>query len=389
MMTLIRAGLLGVFLVTTLAEIRAEEPAAEAYRWGVRARLKEMDGDIDGAIADYDKAIAVYPQDPQPYNARAVLKKAKGDLAGTIADYDQAIALNPKKDAEIIYANRGSARQESGDDDGALADYNQALALKPDYAVIYNNRAFIRKSKDDLDGALADFDKAIALEPDNAQFYSNRAATRQAQGDLTGAAADYDKPVALNPQRPMAYYERASFRRFANDIDGAITDYGQVCTLAPKAALGYFSRGVTRQVKGEWEAAVADYDKAMTADPDFAATIWPFREMVLRQLDRGTPFAEMARTVAGWNESWAKSVGLYLIEALPESELIARAAQRATGDTRPQQCTAHYLIGMTRLQAGDQEAARKNFEQCVALGLPNSDDFILARTELARLSGKP
>lgn len=388
MKTMVRAGLIGALVLAAIPVIRAEEPAAEAYTWGVHARWKEMEGDIDGAIADYSKAIAVYPQDPQPFNARAALKKQQGDLAGAIADYDKAIALNPKKDAEIIYANRGSARQENGDDDGALADYNQVLVLKPDYSVIYNNRALIRETKGDLDGALADFDKAIALQPDEADFYSNRAAARQAKGDLTGATADFDKPVALDPKRPMAYYERARFRRNTGDLDGAITDFSQVCTLAPKASMGYFSRGVTQQVKGDLEAAVSDYDKAMAAGPDFQSTIWPFREIALRQLHRGTPFAEMAKTVAGWTEGWSKSTGLYLIEALPERDYFAKADQGSATAASAQRCGALYFAGMTRLLTGDEAAARGFFEQCVATKQPNCDEFILARAEVARLAKK-
>ena len=51
----------------------------------------------------------------------------KCDYDQAIADFDEAIALDPQ-DA-LAYANRGYAYYNLGDDDKAIADYERALEL--------------------------------------------------------------------------------------------------------------------------------------------------------------------------------------------------------------------------------------------------------------------
>jgi tetratricopeptide (TPR) repeat protein len=382
---LLRCGVLFALLVVAPLA-RAEEDSG--YIWGVRARLKEMNGDIDGAIADYDKAIALDAKDAQPYNARGILKKQKQDFAGAIADFDRAIALKPK-DLAIIVGNRGSAKQDSGDLEGALADYDQVIALQPDMAVVYNNRAVIRKTKGDLPGALADYGKAIALEPKDLQFNFNRAVTRQESGDLIGARSDFDQTVMVAPDNPGVYFDRATFRLQITDYDGAIADYGKICELRPESWLGYQCRAIARHAKGDLEAAVADYDLAIGHAGEDIADIQPYREIALRQLKRGTPFATLAKDVAKWPAGWPKNTGLYLIEAITEAELLARAAQGDAHAVPAQKCAAHYFVGMAHLLAGEVKVARTQLEQCVATKLRNSDELILARAELGHLPPNP
>ena len=60
---------------------------------------------------------------------RACLDKGKYDDA--IEDYDKAIALAPN-DA-IAYYNRGVAYYEKGDKEQAIADFRKALEINPSY----------------------------------------------------------------------------------------------------------------------------------------------------------------------------------------------------------------------------------------------------------------
>ena len=52
---------------------------------------KAKNGDLDGAIADFDRAIELNPKDDAPYYNRAQAKRLKKDAAGAIADYTRAI----------------------------------------------------------------------------------------------------------------------------------------------------------------------------------------------------------------------------------------------------------------------------------------------------------
>src|SRR6516162_1906708 len=100
--------------------------AVEHYNRGIARKAK---GDLDRAIADYNQAIRLDPQDADPHYGRGVAWSEKGDLDRTIADYDEAIRLDPKH--ERAYYNRGVAWSAKGDLDRAIADYDETIRLDP------------------------------------------------------------------------------------------------------------------------------------------------------------------------------------------------------------------------------------------------------------------
>jgi Tfp pilus assembly protein PilF len=136
--------------------------------------------------------------DTVAYYNRAVAELAKGDLEGAIADYTKAIELEPNNFR--AYDNRGVLKQAKGDMDGAIADYSKAIELKPDLANAFYNRGNAKVTKGDLDGGIADCTKAIELKPDLANAFYCRSHAKQAKGDWDGAIADFTKAIGLKPE---------------------------------------------------------------------------------------------------------------------------------------------------------------------------------------------
>jgi tetratricopeptide (TPR) repeat protein len=146
--------------VTKSASPASDESDGDLVNRGIE---KAKNGDLDGAIADFDRAAELNPKDDAPYYNRAQARRLKNDTAGAIADYTHAIELGSTNPA--AYNNRGNARAENKDLDGAIADYTRAIELKPDYARAYYNRAAVKKDKGDATGAEADFKTAKKLDP--------------------------------------------------------------------------------------------------------------------------------------------------------------------------------------------------------------------------------
>jgi tetratricopeptide (TPR) repeat protein len=142
-----------------------------------RALARHLRGDIQGALADLDQAIArfdrhatglyeFYVHNPRlavAHNQRGAILLARGEIIRALADFDRAVRIPPRF-AEA-YGNRSTARQAAGDLDSALADADRALALDPSLADAYVNRDVVRNAKGDLDCAIADLDRAIELAP--------------------------------------------------------------------------------------------------------------------------------------------------------------------------------------------------------------------------------
>jgi tetratricopeptide (TPR) repeat protein len=104
------------------------------------------------------------PQDALAYYNRGVARHEQGDLDAAIQDYTKAIALNPQH--TWAYNNRGVARSDQGDLDAAIEDYTTAIKLNPQDAGAYVNRGLARHSQGDLASAIADFHRYLELTPD-------------------------------------------------------------------------------------------------------------------------------------------------------------------------------------------------------------------------------
>jgi hypothetical protein len=88
----------------------------------------------------------------------------RGDLDGAIAAFDQAIALKPK--FAFAYLNRGLAYQRQGEPARAAADFDLAIKYAPYAARGYYNRSVLRREQGNRRGADADANRAVELDPD-------------------------------------------------------------------------------------------------------------------------------------------------------------------------------------------------------------------------------
>src|SRR5262245_1026324 len=78
-------------------------------------------GDLDGALADFNRAIAMDPRSAWAYFGRGTILGEQGKLDEAITDFDRAIELDPQ--FALAYANRGLARLRRGENYIAKKDF--------------------------------------------------------------------------------------------------------------------------------------------------------------------------------------------------------------------------------------------------------------------------
>jgi len=208
-----------LFLVAVSVFVYRNKTDKDAAIYLNSGRAKLANGDLDGALADFNKSIELKPDDAAAYGDLGFLKQSKGDLDGALADLNKAIKFKPNYAG--AYLSRGFVKRFKGDLDGALVDFNKAIEIAPNStdndvtqngdpsraladfdAMVYVNRGEVKQLKGDLDGALVDFNKGIELNPSNPKYaitYANRGAMKYVRGDTNGAKADFEKAIALNP----------------------------------------------------------------------------------------------------------------------------------------------------------------------------------------------
>ena len=220
--------------ITVLEEEDSLEGAPEAAAHVSSGIEKQKIGDYDGAIADFDRAIEIDPENVGAFVNRAVCKQNKDDHLGAIADWDCALELKP--DDGGWYVNRGIVKETIGDYDGALADYTRAAEVEPDYEVAYIARAYIKTQQRDYEGAIADYDRVIELWPDNAAAFDDRGLAKRHQGNIDEAIVDFDRAIELQPSNADYYLNRGTAKASAKDYLGAISDFARAIELDPGKA---------------------------------------------------------------------------------------------------------------------------------------------------------
>jgi|GEM_PF-4248833 len=194
--------------------------AAECVEQGDKLQKQK---DYDGAIAQYDRAIELDPNNAVAYSNRGIAKGTKNDTDGAIADFTSAIKINPK--LAMAYRCRGVARKLNGDLDGAIADFTSAIEINPKFALAYRGRGDTKLSKKDYIAAIADFTRAIELNPKYADAYNDRGVAKKHNGDLDGAIADFTSAIEINPKNARAYNNRGDARKAKGWASGALADY--------------------------------------------------------------------------------------------------------------------------------------------------------------------
>lgn len=210
----------------------AVKASAEAYFY--RAYAKSDLGDKQGAIADYNQALAINSLSADAYGNRGVVKSRLGDKQGAIADFNQVLAINPQD--TLAYINRGVAKAQLGDKQGAIADFNKALSINPQDAVAYINRGITKAQLGDKQGAIADFNEALSINPQDAVAYNNRGLSKAQLGDIQGAIADYNQALAIIPQYELGYYNRGLAKSDLGDQIGACEDMTKSASLGSSVA---------------------------------------------------------------------------------------------------------------------------------------------------------
>jgi class 3 adenylate cyclase/predicted negative regulator of RcsB-dependent stress response len=126
------------------------------------AFAQRRDGQIDDAISSFTTSIGI-AETTAAYNERGTAYFLKGQVNDAITDYDRAIALDPSNgDA---FNNRAWANYKLGHMSEAKADVDKAQGLIPGKADVWDTRGHILEALGDRAGAIKSFEKALAIDP--------------------------------------------------------------------------------------------------------------------------------------------------------------------------------------------------------------------------------
>ncbi|MFO1183472.1 MAG: tetratricopeptide repeat protein [Bauldia sp.] len=226
----------------------------------------------DAALADFNRALQLWPDWWVAQSARGYVYSMKGQYDLAIADFGRVIQTQPRE--ADAYLGRADAYRGKGQADLAIADFTKAIALKPDAVFAFAGRAAAYHSLKSYDLAIADLTRAIRLNPDVAAFFVRRGDAYREKSQTDLALADYGQAIRLAPTSETALASRASLYRAKGDHDRAIADYDAAIALKADFGTAFLGRGLSYEAKGDQANALADLvnaEKLLPADSPFRA----------------------------------------------------------------------------------------------------------------------
>jgi lipoprotein NlpI len=260
--------------------------AETAAEYDERGIAKVRGGDLDGAIADFNRALELDPKFAAAYHDRGIVKVRGDDFDGAITDYNRALELDPKFAA--AYRRRGIAKQAKSDRDGAIADFNRALELDPKFAMAYADRGISHYSSRHWSEALQDFNHFFDLSKDEQDY--PRLFVWMITTRLNGADAANKDLRAYLDRRPKAA-PSDWFSNVVGHILGNVTQADLIAaakspdkkTESGQLGEAWFYSGMKSLFAGDKTAAADDFRKCLAIEPKIWVA-YQFAETELKSL---------------------------------------------------------------------------------------------------------
>ena len=195
---------------------QALDLSPNAAEWVELGAVRLPKGDIQGAIAAFEKAIELDPEMPDAYNTAGAIWFEIGDTARAETELRHAIRLQPN--SAPAHDNLGNLLSASGRFEEARFHFEAALRFKENYNGARYNYALALAKVHRLDEAQTQVEAILRTDPNSAGAYEFLGNLLAAKGQRDLAIEQYRAAVRIEPD----------FARANLDLGAALADSGEV-----------------------------------------------------------------------------------------------------------------------------------------------------------------
>jgi tetratricopeptide (TPR) repeat protein len=243
--------------------IRVSPTSPLAYNGLAEALLRQ--GEVDGAITEFRRALEIAPLFDRASNNLAVALLRQGHIDDAIAQWRQAIKINPKFGE--AHSNLGNALLKKGQVDDAILEARQALDIDPYSASAHYNLGLDLMQKGDVDGAIAQYQRALEIDPSDAHVHNNLGVAFLQQRRSDDALLQFEQATALEPANAEAQQNEGTLLLEMGRADEAIAPLQKAAALNPANADLAYNFGLLFLQKGQTDDAIAQFRRALQLDP--------------------------------------------------------------------------------------------------------------------------
>ncbi|KAK2158456.1 hypothetical protein LSH36_170g04057 [Paralvinella palmiformis] len=240
----------------------------------LRATFYLLRGEGNKAMEDFDRLLELNDVDKRiKSNAlikRGSLQMQNGQTDAALADFQQAIDIDPEN--SDIYHHRGQLYLLTERIEDAVTDFEKSLELSPHFAVAQVQKcytdyrlAFHRHSPLQLQNAISAFQKTIEKFPDCAEGYALYGQALCDQQMFDKAENNFMKSIELEPDNGNTYVHRGLLRlQWKQDIDEATKLINKAIEVDDKCEFAYETLATIEIQRGNLDKAIELFNKAIS-----------------------------------------------------------------------------------------------------------------------------
>ena len=224
--------------------------------WAVRSR----NPDWRDNVSLFTSAVEACPGSARAHHNLGNALRDLGDAQGALAAYDRALAIYPGY-AEVHY-NTGVIHQQTGETAQAAKAYTQALAADSTHVRAWTNLGTLLGRMGRFDGAVKALGRAKAIEPGSVEVQYNFGLACQQLGRRQEAAEAYEFVLAAEPDREDAAINLGTLYTDMGYNAETIAVYRRLLAANPRAYRVAYNLGVVQERLGASKDAVQAYKLA-------------------------------------------------------------------------------------------------------------------------------
>ena len=240
-----------------------------ALAWTHQGRAHDYLSQFDAAIAAYDQAIGLDPNNALTWASQGQLfAKLYRDQEGLLS-FQRAIALKENYSQALLgqctLLNRLGDPAALGACDSAIAgDGNWQLEELPK---VWNQRSIALAQQGKYKEAHASINRAIGIAPDFVEAYNHRSIVFWYQGRYSDALVANQEALDLDESYAPAWFGRGVILRATQQYPNALAAYNHALELEPFNAWGWSNRSVVLWQQANYPAALSSAEKAVALAP--------------------------------------------------------------------------------------------------------------------------
>ena len=258
-----------------------EKKTAALLRQGASFERRNDDA---SAVACYEEAIILSPEDPRALHRLGNLENRQGNTVRAIELLQLAIQRDPAR-AEA-YVCLGTILDSAGHSQKAMHCYRKALSISPDLPSALTNAGRLLLHAGRFRDAIEWLEKAKEAGGFDSGLLLSLGRAYLAEGLMENAAEAFEHLLHIEPRSSQAHFYRGVIHQTGDNPEAALACYRQALSIDAAFAEAHLNMGLIYARLGDPTSARKSYTRALDVNPDMPEALNNVGNLLM---ETGTP----------------------------------------------------------------------------------------------------